>query len=179
MNRPEKGFRTKRRMAEALKTLLRKKPLDRIRVHEITDLCELNRQTFYYHFPDVYALFSWALRQTVEETREQLDYYVPWREQLLALLRRMEQDRSFYLTALDPRFEPEFRPFFAEQLTQSEDNPLSAPQVTAFVSILLHWLQRENREKPEELLAFFEQLMRDSSWTPETLDLLLGGGGHI
>lgn len=172
MNRPEKGFRTKRRMAEALKTLLRKKPLDRIRVHEITDLCELNRQTFYYHFPDVYALFSWALRQTVEEVREKVDFTLPWREQLLALLRRMEADRSFFLTALDPRFEPELRPFFTEQLTRDEGSPLSPPQVTAFVSILLHWLQRENREKPEEVLAFFEQLLRDSSWTLETLDLL-------
>ncbi|MDY3282583.1 hypothetical protein [Dysosmobacter sp.] len=172
MNRPEKGFRTKRRMAEALKTLLRKKPLDRIRVHEITDLCELNRQTFYYHFPDVYALFSWALRQTVEETREHMDFSLPWREQLLLLLRLMEADRSFFLTALDPRFEPEFRPFFIEQLTKNQDCPLTPLQTAALASILLHWLQRENRETPENLLAIFEQLMRDSSWKPEMLDLL-------
>ena len=172
MNRPEKGFRTKQRLAEALKTLLRKKPLDRIRVHEITDLCELNRQTFYYHFPDVYALFSWALRQTVEELRGRVDYSLPRREQFLMLLQKIEKDRAFYLTALDPRFELEFRQFFAEQFSREEDTLLSPPQVTAFVSILLHWLQRVNRESPEEVLTFFKQLLRDSSRKPETLDLL-------
>ena len=95
-----------------------------------------------------------------------------WREQLLLLLRLMEADRSFFLTALDPRFESEFRSFFIEQLTKNQDCPLTPLQTAALASILLHWLQRENRETPENLLAIFEQLMRDSSWKPEMLDLL-------
>lgn len=46
--------RTKQRLSRALKELLRKKPLDQIRVRELTELCGLRRQSFYYHFKDVY-----------------------------------------------------------------------------------------------------------------------------
>ena len=38
--------RTKQRLSRALKELLRKKPLDQIRVRELTELCGLRRQSF-------------------------------------------------------------------------------------------------------------------------------------
>ena len=58
--------RTKQRLSRALKELLRKKPLDQIRVRELTELCGLRRQSFYYHFKDVYDLFDWSVRQERE-----------------------------------------------------------------------------------------------------------------
>ena len=58
-----KGRRTKEKLARALEELLESRPLDRVRVHDLTDRCDIHRQTFYYHFTDVYALFTW----TVEE----------------------------------------------------------------------------------------------------------------
>ena len=43
---------TKLAIAFAFKELLLEKPLDQIRVNDITEQCEMNGQTFYYHFHD-------------------------------------------------------------------------------------------------------------------------------
>ncbi len=46
-----------------LRKLLEKKTLDKITVKDITDDCGVNRQTFYYHFHDVYDLVEWILQK--------------------------------------------------------------------------------------------------------------------
>lgn len=43
---------TKMAIAFAFKELLLEKPLDKITVNDIAEKCEMNRQTFYYHFHD-------------------------------------------------------------------------------------------------------------------------------
>ena len=43
---------TKKALALGLKELLKKKSFDNVIVSDITDICGLNRQTFYYHFHD-------------------------------------------------------------------------------------------------------------------------------
>mgnify|MGYP000646308786 CR=1 FL=1 len=51
--------RTKVDISTALTTLLAKKAIDDITVREIVELCEIRRQTFYYHFQDKYDLINW------------------------------------------------------------------------------------------------------------------------
>ena len=53
---------TKKAMASSLKKLLETKTLSKITVSDITDDCEINRHTFYYHFQDIYDLVEWIYR---------------------------------------------------------------------------------------------------------------------
>lgn len=53
------GNKTKLAIANALRSIMKKKPLDKIKIKEIVDECGLNRQTFYYHFQDIYDLIEW------------------------------------------------------------------------------------------------------------------------
>ena len=57
---------TKLAIAFAFKELLLEKPLDKITVNDITEKCEMNRQTFYYHFDDIPSLLKWALEQDTD-----------------------------------------------------------------------------------------------------------------
>ena len=50
---------TKKAFAEAIKHLLTKKPLTKISVKDITEHCNISRNTFYYHFRDKYELINW------------------------------------------------------------------------------------------------------------------------
>jgi len=61
---------TKRALAASLKNMLVKKTLDKITVKDIVDDCNLNRQTFYYHFHDTYDLLEWLY---LDETKDILD----------------------------------------------------------------------------------------------------------
>lgn len=56
MSEEIKEDRTKHGLENALREMLKRKPLDQIRVRELTDLCAIRRQSFYYHFSDVYEI---------------------------------------------------------------------------------------------------------------------------
>lgn len=49
---------TKRAIQESFKKLLSNQPLDKITVKNITDDCGVNRNTFYYHYSDIYQLLE-------------------------------------------------------------------------------------------------------------------------
>lgn len=59
---------TKKALAESIEELLRIKSLDKITVKEITDSCGLTRNTFYYHFKDIYDLLSWIFVRRADES---------------------------------------------------------------------------------------------------------------
>ena len=61
---------TKRALAEALKNRLSKTTVKNITIKDLTDDCGLNRQTFYYHFSDIYGLMEWIF---VDETNKILN----------------------------------------------------------------------------------------------------------
>ncbi len=52
---------TKEMLATSLKKLMVNESLDKITVTQVTNLCGINRQTFYYHFKDLYDLLYWIL----------------------------------------------------------------------------------------------------------------------
>ena len=76
--------RTKFALSETLKALMRKKPLDQIRIRELTELCGMRRQSFYYHFTDVYELFSWSVRQERQLLIRRQDHFLNWQQALRA-----------------------------------------------------------------------------------------------
>ncbi|MGI6215838.1 MAG: TetR/AcrR family transcriptional regulator [Christensenellales bacterium] len=47
---------TKELLKNSLKELLNKKPISKISIRELTELVGVNRQTFYYHYKDIYDL---------------------------------------------------------------------------------------------------------------------------
>jgi AcrR family transcriptional regulator len=53
---------TKKAIMETFLSLLDEKELDKITVKEITTKCHINRNTFYYHFIDIYDLLNQILK---------------------------------------------------------------------------------------------------------------------
>lgn len=51
---------TKLQMAEALKRLIKDRPFSKITVQDIVTECNINRNTFYYHFENNYDLLSFT-----------------------------------------------------------------------------------------------------------------------
>lgn len=97
------GNRTKHSLDNALRELLTHKPLDQIRVRELTDRCAIRRQSFYYHFPDVPALFDWSLQQERARLCLRQENCLTWQQALLDLLAYTAGQRGYYLALLDSR----------------------------------------------------------------------------
>ncbi|MBQ9229105.1 MAG: TetR/AcrR family transcriptional regulator C-terminal domain-containing protein [Eubacterium sp.] len=92
--------KTKKKMAAALKRLMVDNAFEKITVSEITDACQLHRQTFYYHFQDRYELLDWLLYNELIEpfvTDISLDNIY---SHFYQLLDTMYRDKQFYQNAL-------------------------------------------------------------------------------
>ena len=85
--------RTKIWIADAMKRLLVKKPLEKIFVTEICREAEIERPTFYYHFQDKYDLMAWIFCQRTLQTD------VLSVESAAAAMNGMRQDYIFYKRA--------------------------------------------------------------------------------
>ena len=57
---------TKEALGAALKKMMAIKPIDKITVKDLAEICNVNRQTFYYHFDDVYDLLEWVFEADAE-----------------------------------------------------------------------------------------------------------------
>lgn len=93
---------TKEAIAQALESLLEKRSIEKITVKDIVAECGINRQTFYYHFHDIYDLMEWALMQSIEKyaarnfTGEQ-----DWREKVKLLFHYFYIHRVMILHGYD------------------------------------------------------------------------------
>ena len=54
-------------------TLLREKSLDKITVRDVIELAEINRNIFYYHFDDLYALLYTVFSEEAERYRSNIN----------------------------------------------------------------------------------------------------------
>ena len=61
---------TKRAISASLKRLLLTKSLNKITIQDIADDCGINRQTFYYHFQDIYDLVEWVCYEDAKKAHE-------------------------------------------------------------------------------------------------------------
>jgi len=87
----EYASQTKQQLANSLKELMCHTPFNKITVQTLTNCCGLNRQTFYYHFKDMYELLSWIynneiFNETVDES---------WETAVEKVVRYVKSNRAF------------------------------------------------------------------------------------
>lgn len=122
------GEKTKLMLAESLRNLMQKKPLDKIKIHEIVDACGVNRQTFYYHFQDIYALVEWMYQHDAVELIEKNNKALlngeigtedDWDSVINALFEYIELHRNEILSVINSRAMVYFSNFVYEGLKLS------------------------------------------------------------
>lgn len=130
---------TKQKIARALKQLMSERPLSKITVQDLMESAQMKRQSFYYHFQDIYDVLGWICEQQLGvplREEPELDFEA-WCLRLIGLL---EEDRSFYrrvFLAGNPEVVREFcqgliRPRMSRLLFQTDD-PRTLPRQRSFV----------------------------------------------
>lgn len=80
-------------MAVAITELLKNRSLDKITIRDITDACGLTRNTFYYHFHDVYDLLRWLFEEKTRQIVERYQADEDWEGGLEETLEYMYENR--------------------------------------------------------------------------------------
>ena len=88
---------TKEALGSALKQMLSVKPIEKITVKDLVEICGVNRQTFYYHFDDVYDLLEWVFEQDANRVLPHEVIYEHWREDVTLFFTYLIDNRSFAL----------------------------------------------------------------------------------
>ncbi len=91
------GSSTKEALADALRQMMTVKPIDKVTVKDIVEICGVNRQTFYYHFDDVDDLLEWVFEDDAEHNLPQEVIYSRWAEDVLIFMDYLESNASFTL----------------------------------------------------------------------------------
>ena len=180
---PSASEQTKHQLADALKILMVQKPMDKITISELTALCKIRRQSFYYHFEDIYDLLRWMIQNEAINLLQQQEGALLWKEGLLQLFRYLEENKPVYLCALKSVGRDHIRRFFEadiyaiihrtiEQLGEDIGVPnnlnsfidvemLTHFYVVALAGIIESWLLGEIDRTPEELIQFGDIILND------------------
>lgn len=160
---------TKRAISASLKNLLEEKKLNKITVQEIADDCGINRQTFYYHFQDIYDLVEWTCIEDTEKVLKENRTYETWQEGFLAVFDLAKKDkvfidniyRSVSLEMLEQYLYRLVYPLVKNVVDEKakgysvrdEDKKYIADFYKyAFVGVLLEWVRRDMKESPEDVV---------------------------
>nr|WP_122012336.1 TetR-like C-terminal domain-containing protein [Maliibacterium massiliense] len=166
---------TKALLAAALKKRMAKKALEKITIKELVGDCGVNRQTFYYHFSDIYDLLGWIFqRELIDALR---DARLPWQEHFAYIFRYMEENRAFCLAAYHSHgremVERKLYALVSGMLQEVMDSvPLEAAVTRrdkafivdfytyAFIGLLGSWLNCAVRESPQDMTQHMERLIK-------------------
>ena len=160
---------TKKALATSLKKLLSKKELSKITISNITDDCGVNRQTFYYHFKDVYDLLEWIYLNEVIQPMNGKDIYDNWQQGFLSIFEYILENKEFVKNTYDSISRDYFLRFVYKQTTillmnvideQSKDINVSSEDKKfianfykyGFVGIIQEWIEDGMKEQPENII---------------------------
>ena len=91
---------TKDIFANSIMKLAKTKPVDTIRVREITKHCGLTSTTFYRHFQDKYQLLAWIYNRNIEELLADAQSAINWKAALITCCTPLQENRAFYKNVL-------------------------------------------------------------------------------
>jgi len=86
---------TKKAIAYTFKDLLKEKPFNKITINDISNRCDINRQTFYYHFQDIRDLVEWICISEIDNLLDKKEGYEKWEDKFLLIFNIMKEEEVF------------------------------------------------------------------------------------
>ncbi|MDC7286464.1 TetR/AcrR family transcriptional regulator [Blautia schinkii] len=171
MKNEEISLETKKALAASLKKAMKQKAFSKITVKEIITDCGVNRNTFYYHFEDIYALLRWMLTEEAIEVVKHFDLLVDYEDAIRFVMNYVNQNDYIISCAYNSIGRDEMKRFFysdfieiTSTLINSADEKSSKPldpdfkkflaefYTEALAGILVNWAtDRQVRDKEKTI----------------------------
>lgn len=166
----------KRVLASTLKEMAEKKSLSKITINDLTQACDVSRQTFYNNFKDIYDLVEWIYLKEVVTPIERGKIYDKWQDALTSIFQYISENHVFVLNTyrsfgkgfLEKVLRQEIELFLSNQVFKKiEVTKEEAKQVEfsysfytyALVGVGLDWIEKQMPGSVEELVERIERVM--------------------
>lgn len=168
--------KTETMLCVAFMELLKKYPFSKITIQKLAGQCGVNRQTFYYHFDNIYDLMSKAFEyELVHESR--IYEEVSWEYVMSSFLQWMKENRVIIRNILAnaelPYLKRAIYPLIArsishgyiskenEQIAQEQPEDFCVNFLTIGITqYVLEWVESDFREPIEDIVAHLSWLLR-------------------
>ena len=178
-------MKTEHRLAEALKSMMSHLPLEEISVAALARRCKVNRQTFYYHFHDIYDLLALVFLNEkisgIDEARDSV-------EMVTAIYSYYEKNQTFIEGTINSAGKVLFQEFvynicyksfmkFINNLAESKRISLNEKKnivrfrAFAYSNSIVYYLSTHKSKNLESMLMCFS-FENDENMRKEILDLL-------
>ena len=170
---------TKKALCTGFKELIKKKPFEKITIADITEICGLNRQTFYYHFQDKYELLNWIYyNEAISIITNDLTLET-WDTKVFEMLSAMKNESNFYQNTLRDTTNNEFHNYLycvtkelfcsiIEQLENgrgiSDNDKVFVAEFLSFgvVGMIVAWAKNGMKQTPEDITTHLKAIINDS-----------------
>ena len=150
---------TKEALGAALKKMMAVKPIDKITVKDLVEICGVNRQTFYYHFDDVYDLLEWVFEEDANRVLPHKVVFEHWREDVMIFMKYLEENGSFTLNVYNSNSRVYMLRYLEEKM---------AACIRSFAVIVSEGMNIDRQEKQVKfdyaLIAFMCYFISDTFW---------------
>jgi AcrR family transcriptional regulator len=168
-------MKTEQLLAAALRKQMGTTPIDEITVKHLSEVCSINRQTFYYHFRDIYDLLTWVfLNEQIKGFHEASN----WNDALEAVFTYLFDQRKFIMSTMASAgrdlvtefLHSNFYSFHLSQLAILEiEHPISSLDrrhlvsffSSGIVAILTDWIITDMKESPIDIIDRIEKYQGD------------------
>lgn len=168
-------MKTEQELANALKELMSKESLDSITVKRLTDICNIKRQTFYYHFRDIYDLLIWIFLNEDLSKNKEVD---KWQDAVKVITKYVTKNKRFVQNTLSSAGKELFEQFISSYLytitlkifakydtknsIPSDDKRLFVSYyVSGISSVIIIWIEKGMKENEEQLIKRLELVVGD------------------
>ena len=169
---------TKKAIMECFSRQIETIPLDRITVKGIVADCGVTRNTFYYHFEDVFALAKEVLQERLEQMSDPALSGSDWESYLLLLAKQISQNRRTIRNLFHSTKSQEIKLFVEEILSETlgylfdhlaAGKTIDAQERKAVVDFYRHavsgftvdWFEKHADEDPAPLINHISTLVQD------------------
>ena len=172
----EMASNTKEALGNALKQMLAVKPIEKITVKDLVEICGVNRQTFYYHLKDIKELFEWLYKfetqQVVGDIRK-----LSTSNAIDVIMRYLYDNRAMTLSAFNSLGREYIEKFIYESIydavhdqviqksvyviIDNEDIEFIANYFTiTYVALMVQWLQHGMTEEIDSFIKRIGRMMQ-------------------
>lgn len=165
------SLNTKKLIANSLKKAMKVKPLSKITVSELIRDCGINRNTFYYHFDDIYDLLHWMFENDIIDKVRTFDLISDSKEAIAFIIDYVEKNEVILNCAYDSIGRDEMKRFFYNDFisvvkpiiesAEQENQITLKPEFKQFVcefytealaGILIEWIKKRDTRNKEEMI---------------------------
>ena len=159
---------TKQALIASFKKLLETEPFDKITISDITNDCGLSRQSFYYHFRDIFDMIRWIYNSESLNEIGGRGGYGTWQDKIRELFDYTLNNKSLILGTFNSKCRNDLVGYYMDvsirkisdivemksdgDIAEKDKKFIASVYAYAFVGIMVDWISDGMKESSEEMV---------------------------